>query len=512
MNNGILDRMKSLHTKPLPIHNYQETKPQTPSKVVTEWNFMSKAVYLLRLVHLRGVRYAVFFVYTPTLFKTRGKYLFLEESDREKMLQLACEYKDYKFMGFTIPDSGVLCRTNSVPTILLDAHPEQFLDVYKIDNSVLEIHDLLDLLDFIDQLGGYIHLNPFRGIEKLKKYMKEDSEFRLGDSVNDYRQDIRNFVTSREKPTLSYGFLLVGTEVVDGKKYDRKKFFQYPLLSDYGEVIVDELEFTVPNTPESVEGIKRHLLPYLQEGSVTKMEYEIYFRIDTSKLKPIVTVHELPITLDLINFREETRLTLRSLREFKRLVREMSIRVGVPIRREENLFVYDKVVTDSKSTIETRLTYKNDDTRAGDSKFKDILEKTGMKSLKYVESIIERYLEGKIDNHYLNRVLHSAGKVFHNPILNTALQSLFVCIDGSSLGEMYDKADHQYKVFDCLGNSLKMKLHAFGMVDEPECLDFTLRMLSSGIEDVTNNLGSVTFNYEEFNERGSITYKTIIKS
>ena len=77
---------------------------------------------------------------------------------------------------------------------------------------------------------------------------------------------------------------------------------------------------------------------------------------------------------------------------------------------------------------------------------------------------------------------------------------------------MYDKADHQYKVFDCLGNSLKMKLHAFGMVDEPECLDFTLRMLSSGIEDVTNNLGSVTFNYEEFNERGSITYKTIIKS
>ena len=510
MEGSILSRLKTLSGGKLDLDGSQYEENNLAE---FEWNYLSKSITLLRRAVYQGERYYIFFVHTPTVFKTRGKYFMVNVREREKLVSELEPYKGYERVNFNVSIYGDLTQKQEIPLIQLDSLAQEFRDMYSRDNTVVEVNDLLDVMDFINRLHGHIHMNPFRGIENLQKYLSGEHKFRLG-NVDDYRQPVYNFVTSRERPTLSYSFLLVGQEEVDGKLYDRRKFYQYPLLSDCGEVIVDEIEFTVPLNSRNEKYVKKYLSHLIQEGSVNRMNNnELYFRIDTSKLAPISTLHELPINLSLVENRERTRMILRSLREFKKMIKEMARRTGVPIRDRENIYVHDKIQKKVEMDIESKVIYHNENTRDSNRRFKEFIEKSGsMGSMKYVEDLINNYLNGKATDVYVNRHIIGASKAFKNPIANDALKALFVPIVGcKSLNEMFEVADDLTRSLEPLSNSLKMRLHVFGDTESQEAINFMLGISSSIVSNVRGQQGYVALDYNFNSQEGSIEMRTEIK-
>ena len=307
---------------------------------------------------------------------------------------------------------------------------------------------------------------------------EKENKFQLGE-LRDYRRKVHEFVTSQDKPTLSYRYVVKGFEMEDGKEIEKKKFFQYPLLNNQGEVGVRELEVTVPLTPETSYYISEYISDLIVPN--TRGVYkgkELYFIIDTTKLSPIRTLHEIPNSLRLVHDREMTRMLLKCLGEFKSLVRNMSKRVGTPIR-EENMYAYgelEKIETEDIRLID-EVIYKSYDTSAGNTKVKDILNKSGIKNMGYVENMINRYLEGNLNPDVLDKHITNANKVFKSKILNESLKILFTSIRGKNLKEMYDMCYRTFLALERHSNSLKLRLHMFKS-SEGEMEDFLMRALS----------------------------------
>lgn len=451
----------------------EEIQPINP----IEWKELSRSLLLTRTFEKGGEHYCVIFEHRPTMFKTRGRYHIIKKGDKVKALEML-GFKNTIFVNFTINDFGELLQKENVPFLNLDNKPE-FLALYEANNTgEVVVNDLLDLLDFISLLGGSVHMNPLKEVPKLTEYTEKGAgRFKLGE-IQDYQREVHEFITSKEKPTLSYRYLVSGYENDNGVEVEKKKFFSYPLLTNTGVIGVDTLEFTVPlekNTTAYIEKYIGHLIVPYSKGIYK--ENKLYFIVDTSKLEGIRTLHEIPLTEQLIHDRERARLMLKSLAEFKKVLKNLAKRVGTPIR-EVNMYSYEALEKiEGGMSVVDKVIYSSRDTRAGDTKFKEILEKSGVKSMTYVEDLIVKYLDGKLDLEFLDKHIVNSDRVFKYQSLNEALKILFSSITGKNLGEMFSLADNLTKALEVQGNSLKMRTHVFKET-EGELEDFLLRALS----------------------------------
>lgn len=494
--------------KPQEVIPQEQPLVKEPPKPL-EWPILSNSLILLRSFELEGSFYYVFFLHTPTVFKTRGKYKIVQKGDTVTALQML-ELKNVLFMNFTINDFGEILQKEDVPFLNLAGKPE-FINIYNEDNTKVEIRDLLDLLDFIHLLGGYIHMNPLKEVPKLTNTRENGGKFKLGE-IKDYQRQVHEFITSKEKPTLSYRYLVNGYELENGIEIEKKKFFQYPLLTNTGEVGVDELEFTVPFTEENMYYIDNYIANLIVPNSKgIYKDNRIYFIVDTSKLNQIRTLHEVPVSAYLVHDREKSRLLLKSLTEFKRTVKNLAKRVGTPIR-ELNMYSYDTLEkVEGEAQIIDKVLYSSVDTKAGDTQFKVILEKSGVKTMGYVENLIEKYLEGRLDPGHLEKHIINSDRVFKYQSLNEALKILFSSIQGRNLTEMFELTAQLMKALEIQSNSLKIRLHVFKSSDG-EMEGYLLRALSHlPVQSSLIQPDFQTLTYKLGNDEFEILIKTEIK-
>lgn len=515
---SILERLRNIQahevspTEPATVEVQQQMEKTFDPLV---WRAISRSIHLLRTFLYEDKYYFVFFIYTPTVFKTRGRYVVIEREDKEKF-KLMLNMTGYQLHNFAINSRGDISTAEQVPFLNLNTQGN-FSTLYDTDNSRdLQVRDLLDLLDFLMLLDGEIHMNPFKEVPKLTDMKEVNSKFELG-PIQDYRRKIYEFITSQEKSTLSYRYLIKGYELQDGVEVEKLKFFQYPLLNNKGEIGVNEIEVTIPRTEENRYYINKYIGHLIKPGSMGIYKgTEIYFIIDTAKLEPIRTLHEIPISRQLVASRERCRLLLKSLGAFKSSLKTMALRVGVPIY-EDNMYTYGALekIEDGYSIIH-KTRYTSRDTKLGNVKFKEILDKSGVKTMNYIENLINQYVEGKLDVDFLTKHIQKSDEVFPRAqSLNEALKILFTSIRGKSLKEMFELAQKTYIALERENNSLKLRLHVFkespGEVD-----DFCYRALSSLPKNMDfNNSDYFLLEYEvmEGSEKDNFTVevKTEIK-
>lgn len=451
-----------------------------PAKI--RWKAMSKRLYIVKTYGYKGEQYVVFFRYAPSVFKTRGEYFTFNIRDERGINDFIQSYPDYE-KRFPTDTEGNIKWTDRIPHLMLDDDNLYLLNFFSGDNTIKEVNDLLDVLDFVAELNGNIHLNPFTEENKFKKYFEDgESGFTLSENITDYNRPVVEFVTSREKSSLSYGFLLMGTELTETGAVTRGKYHTYPIIDGNGEVAVKIVEFTVPSK-DYLLGIKRFLGDYLEGPMNILPNNHIHFKVDTSKLKPIKTVHDLIVTEDLIREREQVRLLLKSKNNFKRSISNMAKQAGVPIPyRYSNLY---NDHSKSKPKPYTEISYKNEDVSAGDVSMDKILKDGSIKSMKYIEELVQMYLSGKVPAEFIQTHIDKSGKVFKNELISNTFKDLFTGIIGrTSLTEMYEDADKVSQGLEYLSNILKIKLKPFGRYGSEDVNNFIYSMYTCGLKDI----------------------------
>ena len=463
-----------------------------------QWRTFPTTITLLRTVDFEGETYYCFFEKSSTFFKTRGFYIMIPKNNKEKLRELK-EHLGIP-INYSITGSGLVDVKNTIPHITMDYVGEEFKDVYKgYEVSNTNINDVLDVLDFVYSLSGTIHLDPYTERTKIEG----DEEFKLSGDPTDYSINVDEFLTSRDKPTLSYRFVLIGEE--DGKP--RRRSFKYPVLNAMGELEQQRLRFSVERTPKHEEWITTHLSHILAEGGVLYYKDRVYFTIDTSKLKAIQTIHELPIDLELVKQRETSRLIIRSLDKLKELLVEKSKLLRLPISEWEEPYRFE---TNAKPEIEVEVIseYRTEETKAGGTPFKVFLEKSGIKHIGYIDNLITNYIEGKVTDEYIERHIINADNVFKVKILNEGLRILFLPILGNkSLNSMYKQSTKMTKSFQLLYNSQKIRLHSFGDINGLDKRDLAIRYTLSRAKLEIPNEGYANLDWME----GSLFIKTNVK-
>lgn len=475
------------------------------------WLSLSKSIILLRQVRITKEQeqndYYVFLIHTPTLFKTRGRYVLIGVNDKKK-LSLLREMKGYEFANFSLTELNQVKSTiEAMPFLALSKDNPQFLDLYDFDNSSeLIVKDILDVLDYILINKGHIHFDPGVG----ESFIEENEEFKLSTNKNDYITRVHDFVTSREKPSLSYGYLLYGEkEGEEGRNYETRKYFKYPIINDEGKVDKDILKFSVPNTTYAKEHLNMYLGHLIIKDTIEETKERVEFLINTGNLLPIETLHELPITKQLIQEREISRVMVRSLREFKAKVSSLSSRVGMSlVAKYDNRFVYDQLgeKKEGEMKVISRVKYTTQETKEGDLPMKDLYKNVGI-PLNYIEILIDRFLKNEITQEVVERHIERASEVFESKVLGEAFRSLFSCIPKhENLKGMFEESDYLAKSVDLLGNSQKLRLHVFGLSDSIEGQAFLYRMVSGEVKITLNkDYGMVRMEYEnEGKDSGTI--------